>query len=79
MERKLISVIIPVHNSQDYLHHCVESIRRQTYSPIEIILVENGSRDGSYELCQKYASTDQRIKVVHMDVAGVSAARNEGI
>ena len=79
MENQLISVIIPVHNSQDYLHHCVESIRRQTYSPIEIILVENGSTDKSYELCRKYASIDARIKVLNMDQAGVSAARNEGI
>ena len=79
MERELISVIIPVHNSQDYLHYCVESIRRQTYSPIEIILVENGSSDKSYELCCKYVSIDQRIEAIHIDKAGVAAARNEGM
>lgn len=80
MESKyLVSVIIPVHNTELYLKKCVESVRNQTLKEIEIILVDNLSTDKSSELCDEYAALDERIKVLHLPVADVSMARNEGI
>lgn len=75
----IISVIIPVHNTARYLKKCVDSVRNQTLQDIEIILVENLSTDGSSEICDEYLSIDSRIKVLHLDVADPSTARNEGI
>lgn len=77
MER--ISVIVPVYQVRDYLERCVNSIRQQTYENLEILLVEDGSEDGSAELCDKLAEEDARITVIHKANEGVSAARNVGI
>jgi len=74
-----VSVIVPVHNMQDYLAKCVESIRNQTLSDIEIILVENASTDDSLKKCQEYAAVDPRIKVMHLDIGDLSTARNQGV
>ena len=74
-----ISVIIPVHNTQDYLPKCMESVLGQTMHDIEIILVENASTDNSLELCHKYAASDSRVKVIHSDVGDLSSARNAGL
>ena len=74
-----ISVIIPVHNTQEYLPMCMESILGQTMSDIEVILVENASTDNSLELCHKYAASDSRVKVIHSDVGDLSSARNIGL
>lgn len=74
-----ISVIIPVHNTQDYLPKCMESVLGQTMHDIEIILVENASTDNSLELCHKYAASDSRVKVIHSDVGDLSSARNTGL
>lgn len=74
-----VSVIVPVHNTAQYLNKCIKSITNQTLKDIEIILVENGSTDSSLELCHQIAKTDERIKVWHIDKGDVSAARNEGI
>lgn len=79
MSKELISIIIPVHNSALYLHHCLKSVLNQTYKNLEIILVENGSTDNSYQLCQEYAAQDCRITVIKLEAANVSIARNEGI
>lgn len=75
----LISVIVPVYNAARYLTDCVQSVQTQTYSNWELILVDDGSTDGSAELCDKLAAGDRRIRVVHKENAGVSAARNDGI
>ena len=75
---KLISVIIPVHNSADTIDRCVESVVNQTYSNLEIILVENGSQDNTLELCNKWADKDSRVKVL-VSEKGVSKARNLGL
>lgn len=75
-EKKLISVIIPVHNTEKYLDRCLESIIEQTYGNFEIILSENGSSDGSLEKCREWAAKDSRIKVLTSETSGVSAARN---
>lgn len=77
MER--ISVIVPVYQAAGYLEKCVNSIRRQTYQNLEIILVDDGATDGSARLCDKLAEEDARIVVIHKKNEGVSAARNAGI
>lgn len=79
MSMSKVSVIVPIHNMEDYLDRCIASLRKQVLSDIEIILVENGSTDRSLEICQKYASEDSRIKVIHLDEGDVSVARNVGI
>ena len=70
---------MPVHNTADYLHKCIESLRSQTLQQIEIILVDNLSVDGSSEICDEYAKIDKRIKVLHLSIAGLSIARNAGM
>lgn len=77
--RDLISVIIPVYNKEKYLKKCVDSLIEQSYSNIEIILVNDGSVDRSPQICDDYAFKDSRIKVIHRENGGVSAARNAGI
>lgn len=75
----LISVIIPVYNVQKYLHRCLDSVRKQTYKNLEIILVDDGSTDKSPLICDRFAQKDKRIKVIHQKNAGVDRARNAGI
>ena len=74
-----ISVIIPVYNSTRYLAACVDSIRNQSYGSIEIILVDDGSTDGSDEVCNRFAEEDERILVIHQKNSGTSSARNTGL
>ena len=74
-----ISIIIPVYNVQNYLAECIESVLRQTYKNLEIILVDDGSPDGSGSICDRYAAQDRRIHVIHKENAGASSARNAGI
>jgi glycosyltransferase involved in cell wall biosynthesis len=76
---KLVSIIIPVYNVKEYLTECIESVLNQSYKFIEIILIDDGSNDGSGDICDEYALKDKRIKVMHQQNAGVSAARNAGI
>lgn len=75
----LISVIVPVYNVKNYLKKCVDSILSQTYSVLQVILVDDGSTDGSGELCDLLAKCDKRIQVVHKSNGGLSDARNAGI
>ncbi|MFA6343015.1 MAG: glycosyltransferase family 2 protein, partial [Fibrobacteraceae bacterium] len=75
----LISVIIPVYNGESYLRQCIESIQGQTYAPLEIILVDDGSTDGSGKLCDEYGNADSRIQVIHQNNQGLSGARNRGL
>lgn len=75
----LISIIIPVYNSSAYLDKCIGSVLMQTYKNIEVILVNDGSADNSFEICKKYAENDHRIKLINKDNGGVSSARNAGI
>lgn len=79
MRTPLISVIVPVYNIEKYLERCVNSIREQTYDNIEILLVDDGSTDGSGKLCDKFAEEDDRIRVFHKENGGSSSARNLGI
>ena len=79
MGEPLVSVIVPVYNVEAYLARCVASLRGQTYPDLEIILVDDGSADGSGLLCDSFAREDPRIRVIHQPNAGVSAARNAGL
>ena len=79
MKSCLISVIVPVYNTEKYLDRCIESITKQTYTDLEIILIEDGSPDGCAQICDAWAERDDRIKVMHKVNGGLSAARNTGI
>lgn len=74
----LVSVVIPVYNSQKYLNACVDSVINQTYSNLEIILVDDGSTDESGMICDEYAKKDGRVKVIHKENGGNGDARNTG-
>lgn len=76
---ELISVIIPIYNSDKYLSRCILSIQEQLYENLEIILVDDGSTDDSLKICQEYAEKDLRIKVIHKENGGLSSARNKGL
>lgn len=78
MEKPKISVIVPVYNVSEYLARCVDSIVTQSFSDIEIILVNDGSTDNSGEICDSFSRTDNRIKVIHKQNGGLSDARNVG-
>lgn len=78
-QKDLISVIVPVYKTEQYLERCVKSIVSQTYRDIEVILVDDGSPDGSGKLADMLASADERIRVVHKENGGLSSARNAGL
>ena len=76
---ELISVIVPIYNVEKYLNKCIESIINQSYSNLEIILVDDGSKDNASIMCDSYLLKDNRIKVIHKENGGLSDARNVGI
>ena len=80
MENELISVIVPVYNVEKYLDRCISSIVDQTYSDLEILLIDDGSTDRSGVICDAWMQKDKRIRVIHKKNGGggVSAARNQG-
>ena len=75
----MVSIIIPVYNVQDYLARCVDSVLTQTYTDLEIILVDDGSIDISGDICDEYALHDARVRVIHKENGGLSDARNAGL
>ncbi len=79
MEHPMLSIIVPVYNVKPYLEACVRSLLVQTYESLEVILIDDGSLDGSGELCDALAEEDPRIVVLHQKNSGVSAARNAGL
>ncbi len=79
MSNPLISVIVPVYNVAEFLPKCVDSILAQTYDNLEIILVEDGTKDSSGIICDQYAGKDSRIRVIHKENGGLSSARNAGM
>lgn len=75
----MISIIIPVYNAEKFINTCIESIKHQTFKQWELILVDDGSKDRSGQICDKFAQYDKRIKVIHKLNGGVSSARNIGL
>ena len=78
-DEPLVSVIIPVYNVSRYLPKCLDSVISQTWRNLEIIVIDDGSTDGSGSICDQYAKRDDRIKVIHSPNRGLSSARNLGL
>ena len=76
---ELVTVIVPIYNVKNYLKQCLDSIINQTYSKLEIILVDDGSTDGCASICDEYAKADNRVHVIHKKNAGLGMARNSGL
>ena len=74
-----ISVIVPVYNTEKYLHRCIDSILAQTFTDFEVLLIDDGSTDSSGTICDEYAHKDSRVRVFHKENGGVGAARKMGI
>ena len=79
MDTELVSIIVPVYNTEDYLAQCIDSLINQTYKSIEIILVNDGSTDNSLKICQQYSEQFSNIRIINRHNMGVSAARNCGM
>ena len=79
MDDSLVSVVVPVYNVQDYVFKCLESLAKQSYKNLEIIVVDDGSTDDSGKICDEFAKSDKRVKVYHKKNGGLSDARNYGI
>lgn len=74
-----ISVIVPVYNTEKYLHRCIDSILTQTFTDFELLLINDGSKDNSGAICDEYAAKDSRVRVFHKENGGASSARNVGL
>lgn len=79
MGNPLVSIIVPIYNVEKYLEQCIDSLENQTYREIEIILVDDGSKDNSGAICDVYAKSDSRVKVIHKPNGGLSSSREAGI
>lgn len=75
----MISIIIPIYNSEKYIDKCVKSVLNQTYKDFELLIIDDGSNDNSAQICDEFAASDSRIRVIHKKNEGVSVARNTGI
>lgn len=78
-DNEIVSIIVPIYNVSKYLENCISSVSNQTYKKTEIILVNDGSTDGSLVICQKWATMDDRIRIVNKENGGLSSARNAGM
>ena len=78
-QARTVSIIVPVYNTEKNLSQCIESILAQTFSDFELLLVDDGSTDGSGAVCEAFAERDDRVQVIHQENAGASAARNHGL
>lgn len=79
MTQSQISIIVPVYNSEKYLRRCIDSILSQSFTDFELIIVDDGSKDSSPQICDEYVAKDNRVRVIHKENGGVSAARNDGL
>ena len=75
----LISVVVPVYNGERYLRECIDSILNQTFTDLELILLDDGSSDNSGKICDDYALKDKRVRVIHKDNEGINATRRRGV
>lgn len=76
---KIVSIIIPIYNKKKYIDTCLTSITKQTYTALDVILIDDGSTDGSYDICKEWENSDSRIKVFKKNNGGVGSARNFGL
>ena len=76
---ELVSLVVPIYNVENYLRMCLDSIEHQTYSNIEVLLINDGSLDSSGEICQEYVARDSRFRYFEKENGGLSDARNYGI
>lgn len=74
-----ISVVVPVYNGEKYLRECIDSILNQTFKNIELLLIDDGSKDSSGKICDEYAYNDRRVRVIHKDNEGINATRKRGV
>lgn len=79
MSTELVSVIVPIYNSDVYLNRCIDSILNQTYRDIEVILVDDGSTDNSAKICDDYQKNYSRVRAFHKSNGGAASARNYGV
>ena len=79
MNQELISIIVPVYGVERYLSECVDSLLSQTHRNLEVILVDDGSPDNCGAICDRYATSDRRVKVIHQVNAGAANAKNAGL
>lgn len=79
MKERLLSIIVPIYNTERFLPKCLDSILRQKYSDFELILVDDGSDDGSLEICKKYQNDDERIRIIHKENGGLISAKKAGL
>ena len=79
IKEELVSIIVPIYNVEPFLEKCVNSLLNQTYTNIEVILVDDGSPDECPDICDKYREEDHRVKVIHKKNGGLSSARNSGL
>lgn len=77
MENGLVSIVIPVYNSEKYLSECIDSILSQRYSNIEILIIDDESKDNSMQICREYEASDKRIKILHQKNGGIGKARTQ--
>ena len=77
--KPVVSIIVPVYNTEKFLHRCIDSILTQTYTDFELLLIDDGSKDSSGSICDEYAEKDSRVRVFHKENGGVSSARNLGL
>ena len=75
----LVSIIVPVYNTEKYIRRWLDSVKNQTYRNLEVVLVDDGSSDNSPKICDEYAAKDSRFHVIHKENGGVSSARNVGL
>ena len=75
----LVTVVVPIYNVEKYLERCLSSIVNQTYTDLEILLIDDGSTDGCPGICDRFAAQDSRVRVIHKQNAGLGMARNTGI
>jgi glycosyltransferase involved in cell wall biosynthesis len=76
---KMVTVIVPVYNCEKYLGKCIDSILKQTYESLEVIIINDGSSDSSYEIAERFSKLDQRVKLINQENKGVSVSRNKGL